>query len=80
MQKLAEARRHPELARMKLIMYATIAFAPISIPVVGYFSWHKIQENARIEAAYSGFASCSSSSLMVNPPENEKMLERKFNN
>ena len=78
MQKLAEARRHPELARMKLIMYATIAFATISIPVVGYFSWHKIQENARIEAAYSDFASCSPS-LMVNPPENEKMLERKFN-
>lgn len=79
MQKLAEARRYPELARMKLIMYATLAVAATSIPVGGYFTWNKMQENARIEAAYSDFMSCSPS-LMNNPPDNEKILERKFNN
>ena len=77
MQKLAEARRYPELARMKLFTHATVIFAIVAVAFTGYLTWSKLQESSRIEEAYSGFASCSPS-LMKNPPENEKILERKF--
>lgn len=72
-----EARRYPELARMKLAMFAIVIFAAIVLPITGYVTWSKIQEFARINEAYSGFASCSPS-FIKNPPENEKILERKF--
>lgn len=77
MQKLAEARRYPEIARMKLFAYTTSILAVVILSFAGYVIWSKVQESVRINEAYSGFASCSPS-FMKNPPENEKMLERKF--
>ena len=79
MQKLAEARRYPELVRIKLFTYAIAIFAVVIVPFLGYAIWDKNQENNRINEALSEFASCSFT-LMKNPPDNEKILERKFSN
>lgn len=77
MQKLTEARRYPELARMKLFMYATVIIAAIALCFGGYAVWKSMQEKALLNAAYSDFASCTPA-IMQNPIENEEILERKF--
>ena len=78
MQKLAEAKRYPEIARMKILTYTAAIAVLVLVATSGYFTWTKVKENNRINAAYSGFASCLPS-IMENPPKNEKTLERKFN-
>lgn len=77
MQKLAEARRHPEIARLKLSTYVTMVLTFIVVSISVLSVWNITRENDRIEEAYAGFASCSPS-FMKNPPEQEKILERKF--
>jgi len=77
MQKLAEARRYPDLARMKLASVCLMSFTTLVLIATGYLAWGKIAESNRIEAAYSGFLSCTPS-FVDNPPDYEKMLKRRF--
>ncbi|QNI02275.1 hypothetical protein HXW73_04615 [Halomonas sp. SH5A2] len=77
MQKLAEARRYPGLARLKLATIFLVLIGVFLLGMTGYSTWNKIEENKRIEAAYSGFVSCRPS-LIENPPDQEEKLQRNF--
>lgn len=77
MQKLAEARRYPELARSMLAMYASVAVCAAALAAVAYVAWKKTSENRIIESAHAGFVSCSPY-LFENGPAQDVILTRKF--
>lgn len=77
MQKLAEARRHPDLAKFKAFMIAVSVFAIATTLGCAYVIWNQVTEQRTIEAAHVGLRSCAPY-VHANQPGREDVLERKF--
>lgn len=78
MKKLAETKRYPEIARMKVFTLGVAALTIGVIVATGYITWNQIRDSKIINSAHAGFSSCSPY-VFENPPEKERTLERKFN-
>lgn len=73
MQKLAEAKRYPLVARLKLVTY----LAAIALIAVIPFAVNRILDQRKIEAAHAGLLSCTAN-VFANKAGNEAELERKL--
>jgi hypothetical protein len=76
MQKLAEAKRYPKLARIKLFTYVISLVTVVTIFSVGLLTWNRISEQRKIEAAHAGLLSCTPY-IYANKTGNEAEVERK---
>ncbi|MBP2834726.1 hypothetical protein [Dickeya parazeae] len=81
MRKLAEAKRYPELFRMKfmsvLIFFITTIFVIGAISVVSYTLWDRHKIDQVMKDVYSDFSVCQNE-IFYNSAEKEKELERRF--
>lgn len=77
MQKLAWAKRYPEIARMKLISYVLMLVVVLALMFFGYVVWKTNRNTEQINAAYAGFLSCTPS-LIDDPAEQAASLKNRF--
>lgn len=81
MRKLAEAKRYPELFRMKfmsvLMFFITTIFVIGAISVVSYTLWNRHKIDQVMKDVYSDFSVCQNE-IFYNSAEKEKELERRF--
>jgi hypothetical protein len=77
MQKLAEAKRYPELAKLKFFTFALGLLAAVAVPSIALLTWNKFSEKHKIEAAHSGLLSCVPY-IFANSVSHEAELERKM--
>lgn len=59
MQKLAEAKRYPALARLKLLFYAMVLVSILAVPATVFLVWNRVSEQQKIDAANAGLLSCT---------------------
>lgn len=78
MQKLAEAKRYPQLFLAKFITLGSMLITIGAFGIFGYFTWSNNQASKTINIAMDGFVSCRPY-IFDNTPDKEKLLERKFN-
>lgn len=76
MQKLAEIKKYPTLARLQLLTLLLAFAAVVGASVAGIAFWKRWQEDKIISEATRGLASCNPY-VFENPPENAKLIERK---
>lgn len=81
MQKLAAAKRDPEIARLKFLAVFLIIIAILvsigSIPMIGYALWNRHETDQIMKDAFSGIPLCQSE-IFNNSAEKEKELERRI--
>ncbi|NHQ80294.1 hypothetical protein HA051_01670 [Chromobacterium vaccinii] len=77
MQKLAEAKRYPELAKFKFVSFALGLLAVVAITLIALLTWNKFTEHHKIEAANSGLLSCTPY-VFENSVSHEAEIERKL--
>ncbi|ULR31690.1 hypothetical protein MJO48_02975 [Dickeya fangzhongdai] len=81
MRKLAEAKRYPELIRMKfmtvLMCFISIILVIGTISVISYTLWNRHKIDQVMKDAYSEFSVCQNE-IFYNSAEKEKELERRF--
>lgn len=77
MQKLAEAKRYPALARLKLLFYAMVLVSILAVPATVFLVWNRVSEQQKIDAANAGLLSCTPY-IFTNKPGSEAEVERKL--
>ncbi|KHS75730.1 hypothetical protein H4F46_02410 [Pectobacterium brasiliense] len=81
MRKLAEAKRYPELIRMKfitvLMSFIVIISVIGSISMLSYTLWNRHKIDQVMKDAFSDFSICQNE-IFYNSAEKEKELERRF--
>ncbi|MCQ3033671.1 hypothetical protein NLO88_23730 [Pseudomonas syringae] len=59
MQKLAEAKRFPDITRIKVLTNLFMIFALIAVASVGYLVWNSLSERRELEALLPKMSGCS---------------------
>lgn len=77
MQKLAEARRYPALAKLEFFTFALSLLAAVAVLPIALLMWNKFSEYNKIEAAHSGLLLCEPY-IFENSVSHEAELERKM--